>query len=381
MSNVLTALAPILFSAMQVVPRELTGFLPSISLDFDSKGVALGDTVKVPIIAQGSLSAYTPAMTTTAGADNTPSTATLTLGTSKQYTWNLTGEQERSLMNGGDNAKEFMRQNVEQGVRTIINQMESDVAGIVYQNASRAFGTPGTAPFATNIAPAASALQILLDNGITDVANLTLVMNTNASTALRGLITLNNQFPGSDAAAMLSLGILTNQYGVKFRESAAIVPVTKGTGTSYTSTAAGFAVGTTQIPLITGSGTILAGDTVTFAGDTNKYVVTAGIAAPGTITIGAPGLRQALPASAQAVTVGNTATPNVMLHKRGIVMAVRAPIIPANPLIEQMYLTDAKTGLTVLMCRIAGDGMATYRIQAVWGQQAVQSNTQALLLG
>lgn len=78
----------------------------------------------------------------------------------------------------------------------------------------------------------------------------------------------------------------------------------KGTGTSYTSTAAGFAIGTTQIPLITGTGTVLPGDVVTFAGDTNKYTVTVGISGPGTITIASPGLAQAIPAAATAMTIG-----------------------------------------------------------------------------
>ena len=54
---------------------------------------------------------------------------------------------------------------------------------------------------------------------------------------------------------------------VKTIRAAGVKTPVKGTGAGYTSTAAGFAVGTTVIPLITGAGTILAGDTVTFAGE------------------------------------------------------------------------------------------------------------------
>lgn len=78
---------------------------------------------------------------------------------------------------------------------------------------------------------------------------------------------------------------------------------TKGTGTLYTSTAAGFPVGTKVIPLITGTGTVLAGDTVTFAGDTTKYTVEIGITAPGSITLKGLGLRQAIPAATTAMTI------------------------------------------------------------------------------
>jgi hypothetical protein len=76
-----------------------------------------------------------------------------------------------------------------------------------------------------------------------------------------------------------------------------------GTGAGYTTTATGFAVGTTSIPLITGSGTIAAGDLVQFSGDSSYYKVTTGISAPGTIVLAAPGLQKAIPASATALTL------------------------------------------------------------------------------
>ncbi|MEY9697578.1 phage tail sheath protein FI [Bradyrhizobium diazoefficiens] len=80
--------------------------------------------------------------------------------------------------------------------------------------------------------------------------------------------------------------------------------VANGTGTSYTTTATGFAAGTTTIPLITGSGTVLAGDHVTFAGDNTEYEVKTGVAAPGSnIELKAPGLVKAIPASATAMTI------------------------------------------------------------------------------
>lgn len=87
------------------------------------------------------------------------------------------------------------------------------------------------------------------------------------------------------------------------KETAYAVAPLKGTGTLYTTSALGFAQGTTVIPLITGSGTVLAGDTVLFAGDTNPYLVSVGIAAPGSITLAGTGLKQAIPTSATAVTI------------------------------------------------------------------------------
>lgn len=384
MSNVLTALAPILYSAAQKIPRELTGTLGAVTLNFDDKGVAINDTVKVPIIAQGSASAYTPAMTASAGSDNTPTTATVSITNNQMYTWNVTGEQERSLMNGGDNAAEFMRQNMEQGIRTLVNAIELRTWQAAYQSASRATGTAGTSPFATNITPLANCLQVLLDNGMTDLDNITAVINTTAGANLRGQVLLNGQFPSSTAQDLLNTGVLTVLFGMKVRESGQVAAVTKGTGTSYTTSASANVVGQTVFTgILTGTGTILPGDVITFAGDANnKYMVQSSVGGSTvtSITIGAPGLKVGFTGT-NAITVGANYTPNVLIHRKGVVAVIRPPIIPQNPIIQQIPVTDPVTGMTMLFCRVAGDGMLTYRLHVADGEAAVQSNTQAILLG
>lgn len=77
---------------------------------------------------------------------------------------------------------------------------------------------------------------------------------------------------------------------------------TKGTGAAYTSSAAGFAVGITSIPIITGTGTVLAGDEIKFASDDTVYTIATGVSAPGTIVL-ASGLKKAIPAAATALTI------------------------------------------------------------------------------
>jgi hypothetical protein len=152
-------------------------------------------------------------------------------------------------------------------------------------------------PFASDFSAVPQLRKILVDNGMPFNGQNSIVMDTTAGASLRSLSTLFKvNEAGSDQ--LLRQGIINELQGFMLKESGQIGVVTKGTGASYTSNTAGFAVGTTSIPLITGTGTVLAGDVVTFAGDTNKYVVATGVAAPGTIVLAAPGLRQALPASA-----------------------------------------------------------------------------------
>ena len=77
---------------------------------------------------------------------------------------------------------------------------------------------------------------------------------------------------------------------------------TAGTGALYTTDTAGYAIGVTEINIITGTGTVLSGDTVTFAGDTNLYAVKTGATAAGKIVL-YTGLKKAIPSSATAMTI------------------------------------------------------------------------------
>jgi hypothetical protein len=167
------------------------------------------------------------------------------------------------------------------------------------------------------------------------------------------------------------------------RESAQINTPTKGTGASYTSSAAGFAVGVTAIPLITGSGTVLAGDTVTFAGDTNKYVVTTGVAAAGTITLAEPGLRQALAASAVALTVGATAARNMAFNRSALVLVTRAPARPeeGDMASDVMIITDPRSGLALEFSLYKGYRKVRYEVALAWGADVVKPEHTAILLG
>ena len=80
---------------------------------------------------------------------------------------------------------------------------------------------------------------------------------------------------------------------------------TTGTGSGYTvNYASGYSVGDTDIAIDTGSGTVLAGDVITFAGDDSKYIVKTGVTAPGTITLFPPGLKASL-ADNTAMTIGS----------------------------------------------------------------------------
>jgi len=169
------------------------------------------------------------------------------------------------------------------------------------------------------------------------------------------------------------------QFGFQIRESAGIVQHVKGSGASYV-TSGSTAAGVTDVALVTGTGTVLAGDVVTYAADTaNKYVVNNGVAAPGTISMGRPGARIVIP-TANALTVGNSYTPNLAFERNAVVGVMRPPIIPESPLIQQTLISDSM-GMTYLLVQVVGDGMVTWRLHLAFGFKVVQSNMVAILMG
>jgi hypothetical protein len=379
MANTLTALAPTLFSAAKEVAAEPWGVIAAINTSFDDKGVAKGDTVDVPVAPVRAASDFTPANVAGAGADATANTTPVTITKSRKVDWNITGEQLRSLQNGVSGvAADWAKQLLLQGMRTLRNEAEIDAAVAAKLGASRAVGTAGTAPFASDINLLVDSRKVLHDNGA-PLADMQFVGDTTAGAAMRKLGIIQNHYQAGSDEERRS-GILQRQFGFMPRESAGVTLHTKGTGSAYTTTAAGFAVGTTSIPLITGSGTVVAGDVVTFAGDANKYVIASGIAAPGTVVLAAPGLRQAIPAAATAMTIGNNYTANLAFERNAIVGTLRPPIMPPNPTIQQMLVSDDK-GMTYLMLEIAQYGMTSWELHLAWGFKTVNPEFSSLVLG
>jgi hypothetical protein len=376
MSNTLTALQPVLYSAAQEVSNEPFGCVSAIAANFDDKGVAIGDKVRVPVAPTRSTSDYTPAMTTTAGDDATATNVEVEITANKIVSWHLTGEQLLSLQNANSD-KEWARQLVAQGMRALRNGAEVACAAAIKQGASRAVGTAGTNPFATTIDIIPDARKVLFDNGA-PMADLQLVINSTAGTAARKLGIIQQAYQAGNDAERRS-GELLRQFGFQIRESAGIATHTAGTGASYV-TSGSTAASVRDIALVTGTGTVLAGDVVTFAADSaNKYVINTGVAAPGTISLGRPGARVTI-ATANAMTIGNAFTPNLAFERNAVVGVMRPPKMVPNPLMQQLLISDAM-GMTYLLVQIAGDGMATWRLHLAYGFKVVQGEHVAIVMG
>lgn len=380
MANVLTDLAADIYKAADTVGRELVGFIPAVTINAGAEAAAQGDTVRSHATRAATVNtSATPSMTIPEGDDQTIDNKTMTISQIASVRIPWTGEDIKHV-NNGSGFETIYGDQIAQAMRGITNAIEAHVATVAYQGASRATGTAGTTPFASTHGIVNDARKILADNGApVGDGQVSLVMNTAAGVNFRNLSNLYKVNEAGDST-LLRNGVLTDISGVMMRESGQVQAHTKGTGASYQLSAAG-AVGDTTISVDTGSGTIIAGDVVTFAGTSDKYIVNTALSG-GDFVIGGPGLLAA-EADNDAVTVGNSYTANVMLHRAAVELAVRplAKPLGGDAAVDVMTVQDPFSGMVYQISVYKGYNKAMIDVTCLYQAKAWKPDFIANVLG
>ena len=383
-ANNLTGLIPSLYAGLDTVSRELVGYVPSVSRSSGVERAAVGQSVTYSIAPEAVLEDVVSQMTLTTPPDKNMGNGVMTISNSKKTSFGFNGEEQRGL-DTGIGYDVVQADLFAQGLRTLTNAMERDLALEAATNASRAYGTAGTAPLETGLKDLAQIRKILDDNGA-PASGRTTVLDTSAGANVRAnaLFTKVNE-----AGSMMTRaqGELMQTFGMSLKESAQAAQHTAGTAAGATTDATGYAVGATVITLASaGTGAVLPGDVISFAGSDNKYLVVAGdaaVAGGGTITISAPGLVRAIPAAATAVTLADDYSANVAFSMDAIHFATRAPAKTreGDARVDEMMMVDPRSGIAFEVSLWAGERMMKYEVAAAWGQKAVKREHIALLLG
>ena len=379
--NTITGLIPEIYEALDIVSRELTGMIPSATMNASANEASVGQAIRVDVEPAGNVSNITPAMVVPDPTGQTSGFTDIIITKSRAAEFGFNGEDQKGL-NTGAGYGTVRANKIAQAIRALTNEVETDLCGL-QSTFSRAHGTAGTAPFGTanDYTDASNVLKILKDNG-SPLQDNQLVINTTA-----GVNLLGKQAAVADAGSdsILRQGVLLDINGMPIRESAQVNTSTSGTSANAVTTA-GHAVGITSIVLKAGgTGTIVAGDVITFAGDTNQYVVTTGVAAVSgaTIVIAAPGLRQALPVGDKAITITAASSRNMAFNRSAIVLAARAPARPSegDMASDVIIITDPRSGLSMEFAMYKGYRKVRYEVGLAWGVKNIKPEHTALLLG
>lgn len=388
-ANTLTRLIPDLYAAIDVVSRELVGMIPAVTRNVNAERAAVGESVVWAVTPQLGTFNVTPAMAVPEPTDRVIGNDTLTITKSKGVEFGWTGEEQRGL-NNGPGYLSIQADLFAQGLRTLTNEIETDLVTEAATNASAATGTAGTTPFASNVGDSAQVRKLLDDAGA-PLSDRSLIIDTGAAAAMR---TLQNLTRVNEAGTTMTLrdGELLNLNGLSIHETGQ--PNTfsgYGTAAGATTNNAGYAKGTTTITLASaGTGTIVAGDFISFAGDSRKYRVATGdadVSNGGTVVLAAPGLIQAIPAVATAITVARPASGpyirNVAFQRSAMHLVARAPALPAEGdlAMDRMLLTDPRSGLVFEVSLYPGYRKIRAEVAMAWGVKATKKEHIVSLLG
>jgi len=381
--NTLTGLIPDLYAALNKVSRELVGFIPSVANNMDGTRAALNEDITIPIAPTANVGDVTPSMTLTEPTGQVVTNIKLTITKSRAAEFGFVAEDQRGLDNGPGHLS-IQAQMIAQAMRSLTNEVEVDV-GAVILDSTLFYGVPGTTPFVTTLADTAQLRKVLEDQGAWVDGSMSLVIDTSAAANMRTLTNLTHANE-ANSEEMLRRGVLTNVHGFDIRSSGQVSSFTGGTAASATTDATGYAIGVTTITLASaGTGTILEGDIITFAGDTTQYEVATGdtdVSGGGTVVL-VSGLEQAIPAGATAITVQGTYAVNGGFERNAIQLITRAPAMPkeGDARLDSMVITDEVSGLSFEVSVWGGNRKVKYEIALAWGVKNIKPEHTAKLLG
>lgn len=382
-TQTLTGLIPTIYNAMDQVSREQAGLIRAVARDSNAERAAKDQIVRSPVV--GSMAAE-ELQVGAASADipsKTVGYVDISITKARSVPFGINGEEFLGLQNAGTYAQ-INRDRIAQALRTLTNEIEQDL-GALHVHASRAYGTATGTPFGTaaDLTDFAAPLRIMEENG-SPLSDLHMVLDSASMQRLRGkqstLFKVNEA--GSDE--LLRTGRVGQVMDFAIHYSPGIRPlVTVGTATA-TVDATGYAVGTTSFTLSAAAVALLAGDIITFAGDSNQYVVKTAVSGTGgTLEIQEPGIKVAMSAATKAITVVAATTRNMFFHRGAIQLATRAPAMPpeGDEADDVMQITDPVSGITYEFCIYKQKRQVRYEVNLAWGMAAVQKRHIGLLIG
>lgn len=388
MSNTITNLIPTLYEAMDVVSRELVGFIPAVSRNSNLERAALNETVNIPIVPAITAGNITPGSLPPDDGDQTMGNTAMTISKSRYAPIRWTGEEQKTVNNTGLMGN-VLRDQFSQGMRTLVNEMETDLAALhIY--ASRAYGTYNAAAFATaaDFTDFSNVNRILDDNGAPS-SDRQLVLGNATIANLKGKQSVLFKANEAGSTDLLRLGILGMTEGLAIHASNGVVKsAAVGTSNSAgTTNAAGYAVGAVTITLASaGTGSLIAGDIITFTGDTNKYVLVSGdtdMSNGGTIVLQEPGLMKAIPASATTITLIAATDRNMVFSRSAIQLATRLPALPdgGDMADDRTSITDPVSGISFEVAVYRQYRRVKYELSLAWGVKCVAPRHVGILIG
>jgi len=371
MANTITNLLKDAFTALEIVSREMAGIIPAVTRDQKIEAAAKDVVIRNPVAPKATTFTITPSMTPIANTDLTFTNRTITLDTLKGAIFHFDSEEEMGLRASDPTFDTLFQQNIAQAFRAHIADISNALTALFF-NSSRAFGTAGTTPFASDL-DALSAAKTMLDvNGAPETDRHFIASHAAANSLLNNTQLTDANRSGGTAG--LRQGSVGNVYNFDVRIEDKIKTHTVGTSTGQDANG-GEAIGATSITYDGGDGgTILKGDTFIPVADvsgpeggTSHYVVNTAItAASGEIAINSPGLLATLVDTTELTLGATNYVANLAFSRDALVLGSRPPQ-GGDAAIDEQIISDPLTGLAFRLAEYRGHHTKNFEVSVLYG--------------
>lgn len=329
-----------------------------------------GDTVNVPIPATATTANVTPSNVLPAPVASTPTTTPLVVDQwKKNQPFGITDKEMTEI----DQNKNFLPDKTTAAIEALAREMNTYIFS-KYPGVYGAVGTAGTTPFggekATDVAQAKRILaeQLCPTNG----RNLVIDPSAEANAGVNGQMADMNL---TNREVHIE-GEIGRRHGFDFFMDQDVPFHTAGTGTSIQTAAAG-AVGATSIATDTGTGTLVVGDIVTFAGHAQQYTVTAAVAdvSAGTMAF-SPALVSAV-ADNEAIAKLASHRVNLAFHPNAFAFVT----VPMETRENMQQVRDEVTSVILRLEQIQEYKQVAYEFDVLYGAALIRPELAVRVLG
>lgn len=373
--------------ALRRVARSSFGHARACLMDASSEARAFGEVVNVPIPRVGGADNFVGQNILAPAAAQTLTKQAVELTKSRFVQFDWTSEQVYDAARGGVFNGVLLNQ-IQQAIKTLATEIDTDCGNVQYQNACAAVGTGGTTPFN---ASASDPRERHLD----EIADVRTAITRAGGTGMNRVGILSPTVAGAysksaynvavnqaGTAATRRLGVLGQEQSFQLEETTIPLRHTSTqSGAASINHSGGYAAGTTVLAVDgAGAASISVGDVFSVAGDATatKYVVTAEDAT--SVTIAAPGLRDAVADNAR-LTFQASYTPNVFTDGLGAILIQRAPKTEGSRSdITFQNIADPNSGMSFTLATVPGIGAAQYFVASVWGVAPLNTEGNVILL-
>ena len=364
----------ILARAMPVL-RKRTSLPRLVNSDFAMDATKKGASVNIELPARMTATDVTPSSTPLVGTDYVATTVALPLDKWKMTDFRMTDKDAAEV----ELNPTFLPPRAEAAIIALAEQVNQDIFATCYPSIYGYVGTAATTPFATTVSPAPEAFKTL-NQQLAPKSERRGILDFTAEASALALAAFRDASQAGKNSVILE-GEMGRFFGTDWYSDNQVPTHTAGTNSGSTTNAAGYALGIKTVTLASaGTGTHLVGDVITFAGQTQTYVITSGdadVSNGGTISF-EPGLQTAIAASATAITTKATHVVNMMIQRDAIAFATR-PLEDSTG--EFASMQDPVTGLVMRLETVRQHKQTSWQFDILYGSKLVRPEYACRIAG